>query len=513
MRTNRKQLLAPPVLCILTILLFAGLPCRGETQQYSVKLDLQEPPHATVQATLLVPDEKLFTHSHAGGYEWSDFIKNLRASREDGSTIPLQSLGPGQWAVAALKDERVHLTYDVDLTFTEKEREGAQRGGQFFGTSLYIVNRALFVMSNATGPRHIQFVVPSSFEIATPWKSVAPLQYRAENNSDLVDNTTVLGNFPSFELTEGNFHLNMVLPGGTRTTEALIRPVLQSALHEYICIFPNTPEFHILLAFFHGVEINGEAYRDSGTLTSPDSIEAANRTLWANYLVHELFHHWNGNMIVGRDDQQYLGTTEWFAEGATEYIANRTLVRTGTIDRNTYLRKMETNIGMYEFWTWAAPFKGISLQDAGAKTALPMPEGIIAKTYNRPGIYSGGWVASFCLDTMIQKDTQGKKGLDDLFRLMFTRFGLTGKQWAPEDLAQSASEVAGKDLSGFFHKYIASPNTVPVRECLADAGFDDSILNYSGEAYVTPESNPSNSAKEIRAHLWESALAAFPKNY
>lgn len=505
MPANRKLLMASPVFSILTILLFVALPCRGEAQQYSVKLDFREPLHATVQATLVVPDGRLFTHRHAGGYEWSDFIKNLRASHEDGSSIPLESLGTGQWAVAVSKDEKVHLTYDVDLSFTEKEREGAQRGGQFFGTSLYIVNRALFVMSNATGPRDIQFVVPSSFKIATPWESVVPLQYRAENNSDLVDNTTVLGVFPSFQLTEGNFQLNMVLPGGTRTTETLIRPVLQSTLHEYIRMFPNTPEFHILLAFFHGVEINGEAYRDSGTFTSPDSIEATNRTLWANYLAHELFHHWNGNMIVGRDDQQYFGTAEWFAEGATEYIANRTLVRTGVIDRDTYLRKMETNIGMYEFWTWAAPFHGISLQDAGAKTALPMPEGMIAKTYNRPGIYSGGWVASFCLDTTIQKDTQGKKDLDDVFRLMFTRFGLTGKQWAPEDLVQIASEVAGTDLSGFFHKYISSPNPVPDRECLANAGFDASILNYSGEAYVTPKLNPSNSAKDIREHLWADA--------
>lgn len=505
MRTRRVGLQTPLIFCIFSILLFAGLPCRGEASRYRVNLDFQEPLHCTVQATLLVPDGRLFTHSHAGGYEWSDFIKNLHASREDGSTIPLRSLGPGQWAVTVLKDERVHLTYDVDLTFTEKEREGAQRGGQLFATSLYIVNRALFVMSNATGPRDIQFVVPPSFKIATPWKRVAPLQYRAENNSDLVDNTTVLGDFPSFELAEGNFHLNMVLPGGTRATEALIRPVLQSALHEYIRIFPDTPEFHILLAFFHGVEINGEAYKDSGTLTSPDLIEAANRTLWANYLVHELFHHWNGNMIAGRDDQQYFGTTEWFAEGATEYIANRTLVRTGMIDRSTYLRKMETNIGMYEFWTWAAPFQGISLQDAGAKTALPMPEGMIAKTYNRPGIYSGGWVASFCLDTMIQRDTQGKRGLDDVFRLMFTRFGLAGKQWTPEELAQSSSEVAGTDLSGFFRKYIASPNTMPIRECLADAGFDESILNYSGEAYVSPQVDPSNSAKEIREHLWDIA--------
>lgn len=474
-------------------------------QRYSISMDLKEPLHATVQATLTVPDGKLFTHSHAGGYEWSDFIKNLRVLREDGSAIPIELAGPGHWTLKTPTDERVHLAYEVDLSFTKELREGAQRGGQFFGNSLYIVNRALFVMTNAVGPRNIQFVVPPDFEIATPWKGVKPLVYQVQDNSELVDNTTVIGRFPSFEITDGRFHLNMVLPGGTQATQSLIQPVLQSVLHEYVRIFPKTPEFHVMMAFFRGVEINGEGYRDSATLTSPDAIESGNRVLWASYLAHELFHHWNGNLIAGNDDEQNFGTTEWFAEGATEYIANRTVVRAGIIGRDAYLRKMETNIGMYEYWTWASPFQGISIQDAGAKTALAMPNGMIAKTYNRPGVYSGGWVASFCLDTMIQTETQRTKGLDDVFRLMFTRFGLTGKEWTPRDLVHVSSEVAGTDLSAFFEKYISSSNPLPVKECLAAAGFDGSILNFSGEAYVTPKPNPTRLAQEIRERLWSNA--------
>jgi predicted metalloprotease with PDZ domain len=288
-------------------------------------------------------------------------------------------------------------------------REGAQRGGQFFGNSLYIVNRALFVMSNAGGPRHVDFVLPPGFQIATPWHGSVASGYQVEDNNELADNFTVIGSFPSFQIAEGDFHPNMVLPGGTQATQALIEPVVRSVLREYVRIFPKTPDFHVLMAFFRGVEINGEGYRDSASLTSPDQIETGNRVLWASYLAHELFHHWNGNLIAGNDDGDNFGTTEWFAEGATEYIANRTVVRAGIIDRDEYVRKMETNIGMYEFWTWAAPFQGISIQDAGAKTALPMPSGMIAKTYNRAGIYNGGWVASSCLDTMIQTDTKGKK--------------------------------------------------------------------------------------------------------
>jgi len=68
---------------------------------------------------------------------------------------------------------------------------------------------------------------------------------------------------------------------------------------------------------------------------------------------------------------------------------------------------LETNVGMYEFWSWAAPFQSasqsISLRDAGSKTALPLPKDTVAKTYNRAGVYNGGWVATYCIDMMIQQ--------------------------------------------------------------------------------------------------------------
>lgn len=476
----------------------------AKPQFYKISVDFKEPLTASVQAVLTIPDGRLFTSGHAGGYEWSDFIKNIRVTREDGAPVPTQALKPGEWEVKT-RDETVLLSYEVDLSFTKEMREGAQRGGQFFGNSLYIVNRALFVMSNAAGQRHVDFVAPSSFQIATPWHAATASGYQAQDNSELADNFTVIGSFPSFQIAEGDFHLNMVLPGGSQASQALIEPVVRGVLREYMRMFPNTPDFHVLMAFFRGVEINGEGYKDSASLTSPDPIEMGNRFLWASYLAHELFHHWNGDLIAGNDDGDNFGTTEWFAEGATEYIANRTAARAGLISRAEYLRKMETNIGMYEYWTWAAPFQGTSLQNAGSKTALPMPQGMIAKTYNRAGVYNGGWVASFCLDTMIQTDTKGKKGLDDVFRLMLLNFGTTGKQWMLQDLVRLSSQIAEKDLSIFFQKYIAEANPLPVHACLASAGLDGLILNYGGEAYVTPAPDANGLAKAIRDRLWTDA--------
>jgi len=88
---------------------------------------------------------------------------------------------------------------------------------------------------------------------------------------------------------------------------------------------------------------------------------------------------------------------------------------------------------------------------------------------------------------------------------MFTNFGTTGKQWTPQDLIHVSSEVAGKNLSSFFQKYIAEANPLPVHDCLAGAGFDGLILNYGGEAQVTPTANPNRLAKKIRENLWTNA--------
>jgi hypothetical protein len=64
--------------------------------QYNVTLDFKEPLRAIVQASLVVPDGKIFTHEHAGGYEWIDYITNLHAYKRDGSGIPLHQSDRGK---------------------------------------------------------------------------------------------------------------------------------------------------------------------------------------------------------------------------------------------------------------------------------------------------------------------------------------------------------------------------------------------------------------------------------
>ena len=61
--------------------------------------------------------------------------------------------------------------------------------------------------------------------------------------------------------------------------------------------------------------------------------------------------------------------------------------------------------------------------------------------------------------------------------------------------------MAGTDLTGFFSRYIASRERLPIRECLADTGLDAVLADYAGEAFISPQANPSASARAIRECL------------
>ena len=109
----------------------------GQSASYKVSLDFNRPLHATVETLIEAPDGGIFAADHAGGYAWWDFIKNPRQVRDDGTAVLLQPAGNGHWTLPTETVGFVRLNYDVDLSFTEKVREGDLRGGLFFGDSLY----------------------------------------------------------------------------------------------------------------------------------------------------------------------------------------------------------------------------------------------------------------------------------------------------------------------------------------------------------------------------------------
>ena len=131
--------------CAIALFALCAQAASGQSASYRIHISFDHPLRATVDAQLEAPDGVVFTAEQAGGYAWWEFIRNPRELLEDGRVLPLQAAGSGRWTIPNPTSGPVRLSYDVDLSFTDKVRVGDLRGGLFFGNALYIVNRALFL--------------------------------------------------------------------------------------------------------------------------------------------------------------------------------------------------------------------------------------------------------------------------------------------------------------------------------------------------------------------------------
>ena len=84
--------------------------------------------------------------------------------------------------------------------------------------------------------------------------------------------------------------------------------------------------------------------------------------------------------------------------------------------------------------------------------------------------YVKGSLVALCLDLTIRAATQGKKSLDDVMRVLWKRYGMTGTGVEDRELELLAEEVSGVSLKGFFDLAVRSTRELPLEKLLAAHG-------------------------------------------
>ena len=471
----------------------ANPPLAAQTQestaQYRIRIGDNNPLVAFIEAQLPVTNGRLFMASWGADHlpaGWATFVRNFKVSDESNHQLSFDSKPNGAWQITNGFSGRVKLSYEVDLSFTKtKWKYGNEQAGIFQDDALFVVSKALFIVSDVRGRRHLAFDLPASWKISAPWKSsnTNPQAFIVDDNDDLINNSLVVGKYLAYTFGEGNFTLTLALIGAMKESRTVLAPTLQKVVQHYGRIFNRTPPRKYLMTVFYADEADAEAFSSSAAFTEHDPLTKNNLILWGNTLAHELFHSWNGHAIQGED----YASSQWFSEGFTEYFANLALVQQGLITKDLFIRKMEKNLGAYLYFKSAPAFDGITVKQAGSKKGL-----------YRFGVYDGGWAVAFCLDVLIRRDTQGRKSLEDFMRLMYEKFGLTAKKYRYEDLAATASEIAGHDVSDFFKKYVEGNEQLPVTDYLKHAGFEGYTQFYDGEIYIFESSSAGRQELAIR---------------
>ena len=454
-----------------------SVPASPAGERYAVEIHLDRPLRAHVVATITIANGEL--HTGEGGADqlprhWGSLVSHLSVKRTSGESLAVTPLDTkdasrGEWSVAGHYGGPAVISYDVDLEFAANKWEPTNdKAGYFDGRALFVVTKPLFVASTASGPIDVSFDLPAGAKLATPWRADGRVAH-VPTLGDLLQNTIVVGDFVAERFHAGNFEFTLAMLGRMRDSSAIAATTMRAFAEFDARLFPDTPPSGYLLTIFDGDEENGESYARSAAFVTTHPLTEDTKIMWGTTQGHEMFHLWCGSQIDGIDSDR----SQWFIEGFTEYYADLALLREQIVPPELFVKKLENMIGKYVYFRTAPQFSKVSIEDSGTR-----------KTTYRFGVYNGGWAVAFGMDMTIRTATHGKRSLDDFMRLVYDRFGLTGKKASYDDLVAAAVDVGGDAMRDVFAKYVRGVEVMPMSAWLTDLGYEALVQDYAAEIYI-----------------------------
>ncbi|GJG85750.1 peptidase M61 [Gemmatimonadetes bacterium T265] len=196
---------------------------------------------------------------------------------------------------------------------------------------------------------------------------------------------------------------------------------------------------------------------------------ARDPTAAAAVTAHEFFHLWNVKRLRPRElgpfdyGRAVRTPSLWWSEGVTDYFAGELLRRAGLRDSATAARDFAAAIEEF-------------LNNPGSARVSPERSSLTA--WDPPSV-NGGYSISYylqgrllgeLLELRLRNATGGRRGMDDLVRLLYDRFsGPVG--FTPPDVEKAASEVCGCNMTPFFAAYVHAARPIDWAPRLATAGW------------------------------------------
>jgi predicted metalloprotease with PDZ domain len=403
-----------------------------------------------------------------GWYTLEYYAKNIRRFVvTDGAGTRLAApLSRAQtWTIDTRGRTRVVVEFDYVANVL------ALNQAKITGTYAFFTGTQLFLepVGHRDATSLVRFVAPSGWRIATALTETSDSAvYTAPDYDALVDAPTWLGAFESVPFdVDGKPHF-FVFGAGSHFSADTMRwqtEQLATVVRTAAAIFGGLPYDKYL--FF---QLPDTAESDAaGALEHGNSFVGCcgPADLGADrYTAHEFFHLWNVKRIRPAElwPYDYARPVEtpslWVSEGVSEYYGGLIAYRAGLQTDTAFigaLRLTMTSIASKEERLFVSP------SDASMATWR-------GYLHEPVSYYRTGEILGALLDLSIIRDTQGRRGLDDVMRLLYHQFFRRNRGFTPDDLARTVSSIAGRDYTDFFRRYVAGLDTLPF----------DSILGYAG---------------------------------
>jgi predicted metalloprotease with PDZ domain len=421
-----------------------------------------------------------------GSYLVRDFVRHvyrLTVTDARGAALPVERLDKGRWRVEA-GGHPFRVSYRV-FAFEQSVRTSFLDDSHAYwnGTSLFF-----FVEGELVRPCRVAVVPPphASWHVDTALPPVrgARLTYAAADFDDLVDAPFEVGTHARRSFRVGGATFELALYGRTNADVGRLVDVLRRVVMATGKIFGGFP-FARYLFIVHALPVGsgGLEHRASVTMdiTGLSFDDETGYHKFADLAAHEFFHAWNVKRLrdatLGPFDYTRESYTRllWLHEGFTDYLANVIILRAG-ITRERH------------FWRWIAddwpkyasrPGRGETpLDELSFEAWIKLYKPAENHVNRSVSYYEKGLWVGMALDLTLRLRTGGKRGLPELFRLLWEDLD-GGARYVSEAAVRAAARklvgaragsAAARELDQFFDRYVNGTDELPLPTLWRRAG-------------------------------------------
>ncbi|MEP6801809.1 MAG: PDZ domain-containing protein [Acidobacteriota bacterium] len=197
----------------------------------------------------------------------------------------------------------------------------------------------------------------------------------------------------------------------------------------------------------------------------------------ADLLSHEMVHSWNGKyrrpagLMPGHFDQPMRGELLWVYEGLTQYLGEILSARTGNLTTDQYRESLAITAADMEA-TKGRAWRPLA-DTAVAAQILYGARSDWASWRRGVDFYPESNLLWLEADTLIRRETRGRKSLDDFCRLFFG--GRSGDPsvvpYGAEDVFAALNQVAPHDWKGFWKERLQSTSPAAPLKGILESGW------------------------------------------
>lgn len=410
-----------------------------------------------------------------GAYRVADFARNIRGVTVEarGAMVPTVREDSATWRAVVPRGTTVVIRYTVrhpdGAAAAANNRSFLRPDGALFDgpqTFAYLDGQTLV-------PSHVRFVLPAGWRIATGLVPTADRAVFVAPSYDVLIDSPVLAG-PALHLwpfeVDGIPHrvvywaLPTAVPFDSTWFTASVQHIVETARD----VMGRLPYREFTFLYIDGTG-GGLEHLNSTTIGAPSVTLRRNPLASADVTAHEFFHLWNIKRVrpavLGPFDYQHpVRTTElWWSEGVTDFFAAEILRRANYAPETAARASLASTIQAFI----GNPAHTRISPERSSWTAwdTPAANGGYSLSY-----YTQGALLGELLELELRDRTGLQRGMDDVERLLFDRFG--GQSgFSRAELAGAVNEVCGCDLRAFFVDHVSGAKPLDVNRWLRLIGY------------------------------------------